>query len=276
MTGTESSPADVRNRLRRPVPMGVGAVGAGLLVAFVAGVFLDWPTAALGLALTGALLATAFLVARLSGPVARELVWPDERRAGDAPVAAAARAAVSTPVRRRWVLGGVGGLGLVALGGAVLLGWLGRDSGPRTAWRRGVHLVTAEGQRIRAADVPVGGFGTVWPEDAVRADLAAVVLTRLATQDAEPPTVLEWVVADRLVAYSKICTHAGCPVGLYQEDTDSLFCPCHQATFDAARGAVPTFGPASRPLPQLPLGVDRDGFLIATSGFTTPIGPVRG
>ncbi|MGY1833762.1 ubiquinol-cytochrome c reductase iron-sulfur subunit [Blastococcus sp. SYSU DS0510] len=276
MTGTEAPPGTGRDRLRRPVPIGVGAVATGLLVAFVAGVFLGWSTAALGLTLTGALLAAALLFGQVGGPAAQELAWPDERRPGDAPVVAAAGAAVSTPVRRRRVLGGLGGLVVAALAGVGLLAWSGRDRGPGTAWRRGVHLVTAEGQRIRAADVPVGGFGTVWPEGAVRADLSAVVLVRLATQEAEPPTVLEWVVADRLVAYSKICTHAGCPVGLYQEDSDSLFCPCHQATFDAARGAVPTFGPASRPLPQLPLGVDDDGFLVATSGFRTPIGPVRG
>ena len=276
MTGTNGRRTTAGDRVRRPVPIGVGAVAAVLLAAFVVGLVLDWPTGALGLTLTGALLGAAFLAGRLPAPSAQELVWPDERRAGDAPVAAAAGAAVSTPVRRRWVLGGLGGLGVGALGGVGLLAWLGRDRGPETAWRRGVHLVTAEGQRIRAADVPVGGFGTVWPEDAVRADLSAVVLVRLATQEAEPPTVLDWVVDERLVAYSKICTHAGCPVGLYQEDTDSLFCPCHQATFDAARGAVPTFGPASRPLPQLPLAVDRDGFLVATAGFTTRIGPVRG
>ncbi|MCF6506065.1 Rieske (2Fe-2S) protein [Blastococcus sp. MG754426] len=274
MTGVR--PGAAGDRLRRPVPVGVGAVAAALLVAFVAGVFLDWPTSALGLALTGALLAVAVVVGQVRGPVARELVWPDERCPGDAPVATAAAAAVATPVRRRWVLGGLGGLGVGALTGVGLLAWSGRDGGPVTAWRRGVHLVTAEGQRIRAADVPVGGFGTVWPEGSVRADLSAVVLVRLATQEAQPPTVLDWVVGDRIVAYSKICTHAGCPVGLYQEDTDSLFCPCHQATFDAARGAVPTFGPASRPLPQLPLGVDGDGFLVATDGFPTPIGPVRG
>ncbi|WP_346619899.1 Rieske (2Fe-2S) protein [Blastococcus montanus] len=276
MTGTDAPPTTTRDRLRRPVPIGVALVTAVLLAAFVVGLVLGWPTGALGLALTGALLGAAFLAGRFPGPAAQELTWPDERRPGTAPVVAAAGAAVRTPVRRRWVLGGLGGLGIGALTGVGLLAWLGRDRGPETPWRRGVHLVTAEGQRIRAADVPVGGFGTVWPEDAVRADLSAVVLIRLATQEAEPPTVLDWVVGERIVAYSKICTHAGCPVGLYQEDTDSLFCPCHQATFDAARGAVPTFGPASRPLPQLPLGVDRDGFLVATGGFPTPVGPVRG
>ncbi|MGY2065156.1 QcrA and Rieske domain-containing protein [Blastococcus sp. SYSU DS0619] len=276
MTGTEAPPKTRGARLRRPVPIGAGVAAGALLVAFVAGVFLGWSTAALGLTLTGALLAAAIVVAAIPGPVAQELVWPDERRAGDAPVAAAAGAVLSTPVRRRWLLGGIGGLGVGALAGVGWLAWSGRDRGPETAWRAGVHPVTAEGRRIRAADVPVGGFGTVWPEGAVRADLSAVVLVRLATQEAVPPTVLEWVVGERLVAYSKICTHAGCPVGLYQEDTDSLFCPCHQATFDAARGATPTFGPASRPLPQLPLGVDGDGFLVATGGFRTPVGPVRG
>lgn len=275
MTGTDTRPT-VRDRLGGPVPIGVAVLAAALLAAFVVGLFLDWPTGVLGLTLTGALLGAAYLAGRFGAPSAEELAWPDERRAGDAPVAAAAGAAVSTPVRRRWVLGGLGGLGIGALTGAGLLAWLGRDRGPGTQWRPGVHLVTADGERIRAAEVPVGGFGTVWPEGDARADLSAVVLVRLSAQEALPPTVLDWVVGERIVAYSKICTHAGCPVGLYQETDDTLFCPCHQATFDAARGAVPTFGPASRPLPQLPLGVDRDGFLVAIAGFPVPIGPVRG
>ena len=75
------------------------------------------------------------------------------------------------------------------------------------------------------------------------------------------------------VAYSKICTHVGCPVGLYQEDTHELVCPCHQSTFDVLDGARPRFGPATRPLPQLPLAVDGEGFLVAQSDFTEPVGP---
>jgi ubiquinol-cytochrome c reductase iron-sulfur subunit len=270
VTGTDTGRTAGATGRGRAVLIGVAAVAALLLAACVVGLVAGWSTDVLGLTLGGSLLAAAYLVAQFRPPQERELVWPDQREPGDAPVAAAI---AGHPVRRRWVLGGMGAGAVAGIG---LLAGLGRDAPPETGWRRGVHLVTADGQRIRAGEVPVGGFGTVWPEDAVRSDLAAVVLVRLSAQEPRHPTVLDWVVGERLVAYSKVCTHAGCPVGLYQEDTDSLFCPCHQATFDAARGATPTFGPASRPLPQLPLGVDDDGFLVATGGFPTAIGPVRG
>jgi ubiquinol-cytochrome c reductase iron-sulfur subunit len=82
----------------------------------------------------------------------------------------------------------------------------------------------------------------------------------------------EWSV-DGVVGYSKICTHAGCPVGLYRAEAHELLCPCHQSTFDVLRGAVPVFGPAARALPQLPLDVDGEGFLIARGDFAEPVGP---
>ncbi|MGH7735831.1 MAG: ubiquinol-cytochrome c reductase iron-sulfur subunit, partial [Gemmatimonadales bacterium] len=75
------------------------------------------------------------------------------------------------------------------------------------------------------------------------------------------------------VAYSKLCTHAGCPVGLYQDNTQQLVCPCHQSMFDVLKGAQQTFGPAPRPLPQLPLMVDAEGFLRAQRGYHEPVGP---
>ena len=91
-------------------------------------------------------------------------------------------------------------------------------------------------------------------------------------QNAPLPGRDDWTVAD-LIAYSKICTHAGCPVGLYQAQSGLLLCPCHQSTFEVADGAKPIFGPATRSLPQLPLGTDADGYLIATGDFSAPIGP---
>ncbi len=81
-----------------------------------------------------------------------------------------------------------------------------------------------------------------------------------------------WVV-DGIVAYSKLCTHVGCPVGLYQAQEALLLCPCHQSTFDVLAGAEPIFGPAARPLPQLPLAVDDEGYLVATGDFEAPVGP---
>jgi ubiquinol-cytochrome c reductase iron-sulfur subunit len=83
-------------------------------------------------------------------------------------------------------------------------------------------------------------------------------------------------VVDGLVAYAKVCTHAGCPVGLFRERDDALFCPCHQSTFDVRRGAEPTFGPAARALPQLPLAVDDEGYLVAAGDFTEQVGPAFG
>ena len=78
---------------------------------------------------------------------------------------------------------------------------------------------------------------------------------------------------DGIVAFSKICTHVGCPVALYEQQTHHILCPCHQSTFDASDGAKVVFGPAKRPLPQLPITVDDEGYLVAQDGFNEPIGP---
>ena len=144
-----------------------------------------------------------------------------------------------------------------------------------TAWAAGVRLVTTDGQPLRPADVAGGGIASVWPQDAIGEERSAVLLLRLSTPPSEP-TNSDWVVDGEVVAYSKVCTHAGCPVALYRERDNALFCPCHQSTFAPARGAVPTFGPAARALPQLPLGVNDDGYLIALDDFQAPVGPAAG
>lgn len=82
----------------------------------------------------------------------------------------------------------------------------------------------------------------------------------------------DWSI-DGIVCYSKICTHVGCPISLYERTTHHLLCPCHQSTFDLADSAKVIFGPAARALPQLPLAVDDEGFLVAQSDFTEPVGP---
>jgi ubiquinol-cytochrome c reductase iron-sulfur subunit len=76
-----------------------------------------------------------------------------------------------------------------------------------------------------------------------------------------------------ILAFSKICTHVGCPVALYEQQTHHMLCPCHQSTFDVTDGAKVIFGPAHRPLPQLPIEVDSEGYLVATGDFPEPIGP---
>ena len=84
---------------------------------------------------------------------------------------------------------------------------------------------------------------------------------------------MNWTIDNTIVAYSKICTHVGCPVALYEQTTHHILCPCHQSTFDASNGASVIFGPAPRPLPQLPLMVDCNGYIAAASDFTQPVGP---
>ncbi len=89
----------------------------------------------------------------------------------------------------------------------------------------------------------------------------------------EPGKVVQNWTVDNIVAYSKICTHVGCPAALYEQTTHHILCPCHQSTFDAARGAKVIFGPATRALPQLPMTVDAQGFLVARHDFIEPVGP---
>lgn len=179
------------------------------------------------------------------------------------------------PQRRRLLTLMLGGAALVGAAGVLGLVRFGPRPPSGTAWRRGVRLTTIDGNHVRPDDVPPGGVVTVWPEGAVATELAAAMLIRLR-EAPEPPTRLADVVDTTLVAYSRLCTHAGCAVALFRDRDQALFCPCHQATFDARRGAVPTAGPASHPLPQLPLTIDEDGFVVATGGFTARPGAVGG
>ena len=101
---------------------------------------------------------------------------------------------------------------------------------------------------------------------------STVLLIKLRPEQLEKPTVMNWTV-NGTVAYSKICTHLGCPAALYEQTTHHILCPCQQSTFDAARGAAVIFGPAARPLPQLPITTDSEGYLVAQSDFHEPVGP---
>ena len=142
-----------------------------------------------------------------------------------------------------------------------------------TAWRPGLRLVNEEGRPVRLDSLEVGGTLTAFPEGAQHAADAQVVLVRVEEGALKPrPGRDDWTPRG-YVAYSKICPHVGCPVGLYQSDTHELLCPCHQSTFDVLDGARPRFGPATRSLPQLPLSVDGEGFLTAQADFDEPVGP---
>jgi ubiquinol-cytochrome c reductase iron-sulfur subunit len=150
-----------------------------------------------------------------------------------------------------------------------------------TPWHRGVRLVDEHGRPLRAGDIEPESFYTAFPQGASRELLGApLVLVRIDPGDLQLPRGREGWAPDGILAYSKICTHAGCSVALYRaplyEPTSSrpaLVCPCHYSTFDPARGAKVLFGPAGRPLPQLPLTIDGGGRLIAAGGFSGRIGP---
>jgi ubiquinol-cytochrome c reductase iron-sulfur subunit len=174
------------------------------------------------------------------------------------------------------------GLGAVATLGVAAIFPL-RSLGPspgrglkETPYRAGgVRLVTEEGEPIRPADLEPGALATVFPAGAIRDAQAPTILIRLGDDDLadfQPREGREDWTVEGVVAFSKLCTHTGCPVGLYQQELKLLLCPCHQSTFDVLQGAEPVFGPAARPLPQLPLGLDSVGFLIATGDFSDPVG----
>ncbi len=167
---------------------------------------------------------------------------------------------------------------VVAMGGAALfpLRSLGPNPGDAlevTPWKDGLHLVTDDGSVVKADDVPEGGLVTVFPEGHAGSSDGQAVLIRVAPRDLKPVAGREDWSPEGLIAYSKLCTHAGCPVGLYQSKLHQLLCPCHQSNFDVLDGAKPTGGPAAAPLPQLPLRIDDQGALRATGDFSAPVGP---
>jgi ubiquinol-cytochrome c reductase iron-sulfur subunit len=184
-------------------------------------------------------------------------------------------------IKRRKMLGGLFALAS-ATAGIVLIFPL-RSLGPKpgrtlfhTNWRKGSQLVALSGRPVHLDDLEVGGILTVFPQGFVGNSPDQVVLLRLGPgpepTTLTPPGRTSWGVAG-YVAYSKMCTHLGCPVGLYQEQTQQLVCPCHQSIFNVNAGAVPEFGPAARPLPQLPITATRRGFLVASDGFDQAVGP---
>ncbi len=153
------------------------------------------------------------------------------------------------------------------------------DSLFTTNWRKGSKLATVDGRLVQVDDLELGGVLTVFPQGYEGSSPDQVILIRLAVLGPDdppypiaPPGHTEWGVQG-YVAYSKLCTHLGCPVGLYQERTQQLVCPCHQSIFNVNAGAVPEFGPAPRPLPQLPITVDTTGQMRANGSFDQAVGP---
>jgi ubiquinol-cytochrome c reductase iron-sulfur subunit len=181
-------------------------------------------------------------------------------------------------VRRTLVLSGLGFLAVlvVPLRGLIPTGtplppWRALE---RTPWQPGRRLVDKDGKPFRAADVAVGTALTVFPDGRTRADDAQAMLLRVDPADIPLMSAeTRRRSASGLLCYSKICTHAGCPVGLYEQTSHQLVCPCHLSVFDVLQQARASNGPAARPLPQLPLEVDGDGYVVAAGDFQGQVGP---
>ena len=194
--------------------------------------------------------------------------------------------------RRGMILASMGGaLGIVAVPALVTLADLGpwptaavrRETIEKTIWADGVRVVNDTNWiPLKASDLEIGQLVNAEPENLkelhgkdyhnMKAKTALVVVRMDPNTIKIPESRKDWQVGG-ILAYSKICTHVGCPISLWEQQTHHLLCPCHQSTFDLGNSGVVVFGPAARSLPQLPLKVDSQGYLVAQSDFTVPVGP---
>ena len=234
----------------------------------------QWLGLALGLAF--ALLALACIVIARRLVVTEELAepYPEDHPGEVETIDELLEESGSRFTRKRLVklagAGALGTLGLAALTPVLSLGpALDTDALTETPWRRGRRLVDDSGQPIAAADIEAEAFYTAYPEGADRELIGSpLVVVRIGAGN------------QGVVAYSKICTHAGCAIALYRKPTfpdtqpgPALVCPCHYSSFDPADNGKVIFGPAGRALPRLPLEIDTDGNLRAAGNFSGPVGP---
>jgi ubiquinol-cytochrome c reductase iron-sulfur subunit len=263
-----------------------GATAALFVVAYA----LDWSTQLLGGALGASLglFALALIIIGMRLVVTEELTEDYPRTGTPEEQDAVARIVRESGTRftRKRLLGAAAATAGGALGAALVTPAL--SLGPaldtsrldETPWRRGLRLIDKDGKPYTAQDIG-SAFSTAFPEDAdPKAIGSPIVLVRLDPAELRLPRGRERWAPDGIVAYSKICTHAGCAVALYRnpkfepaEPDRALVCPCHYSTFDVTSGGTVLFGPAGRPLPQLPLMVDAGGDLRAAGGFSGPVGP---
>jgi ubiquinol-cytochrome c reductase iron-sulfur subunit len=249
----------------RPPRTALVAAAVGLLAFGLAGVVLviatddRWVAAAAGIGI--AALGIAFVM------WAKEADEPgEEERVQKGPDQA----------RRRLILLAGAGAAVTTTAAISVPVFLRTDAAARrlrsTAWSEGTRVVDAFGNLVRADGIEIGDLINIYPEGWVGESDSQGIMLRddpaRFSPDARPsPDPIEGVIA-----YSKLCTHMACPLGLYQQQSGTLLCPCHQALFDVLDGGRVLRGPASRPLPQLPLGVDGDGTLIALGDFTDAVG----
>jgi ubiquinol-cytochrome c reductase iron-sulfur subunit len=283
-------PAEPRAELLVLLLLGLASAGAVAFIVLYA-VSIPSQTQYLGLSLGLSLLfvAAALIVASHRLVVTEELEEdypPEEHVAEQERVVQLVEEGGDRLTRRRLfrlgLLGAGGTLGLALLTPVLSLGpffetrlYLG------TPWRRGRRLVDENGRPWRAGDIERDDFYTAFAEGADMEELGSpLVLVRLPPGDLRLPEHLRGYDAGGIVAYSKICTHAGCAIAMYRaplfqpaEPRPALVCPCHYSTFDPATGGTVLFGPAGRPLPMLPIEVDGRGFLRAKGNFDGPVGP---
>ncbi|MGP3685496.1 cytochrome bc1 complex Rieske iron-sulfur subunit [Streptomyces sp. IBSNAI002] len=185
------------------------------------------------------------------------------------------------PLIRNTLLGALAMLPLSAVMIMRDLGPLPEDKLRKTLWAKGKLLINQNTMEpLRPEDVLVGSLTFAMPEGLeedqhdfqVQIAKAALMIVRIQPDDIKDKRELEWS-HDGIVAYSKICTHVGCPISLYEQQTHHVLCPCHQSTFDLSDGARVIFGPAGHALPQLRIGVNDEGFLEALGDFEEPVGP---
>jgi ubiquinol-cytochrome c reductase iron-sulfur subunit len=282
VTHDAQAPARPEHVTTWPIGLGIAATIAGAIsfaVCFIVGASNAWLGGSLALALLGLGLALAFWGRDLADEVAagRYPVPPDGVE-GQAELATQLDEHASVITRRTFLSKAlVLSIAVFALSQVVLLGALGPwpgDSLASTGWRKGRRLVTEEGEPIDSKTaLATGGVIVAFPEGGEDLANSQVALLHFVNGDFKPQAGRESWSPDNFVAYSRVCTHAGCPVAEYLDVAQKLVCPCHQSEFDLLNGAQPSGGPASRPLPQLPLAIDADGFLIAQSDFTTDVGP---
>jgi ubiquinol-cytochrome c reductase iron-sulfur subunit len=263
------------------------ALAFPFLYGFDVGSLTQWLGLSLGLAFV--FLALAMLVLAKRVVVTEELAEhypPPSRRFEQEDLAQLVEESGDSISRGRLLVlaGGaaLGALGVALVTPAASLGpVLDMDPFFRTEWKRGRRLVDEHGRPLRADEIEQKVFYTAYPEHADREQYGSpLIVVRLDPRELDLPPERQGWAPRGIVAYSKICTHAGCAVSLYRvptfapvEPKPALVCPCHYSTFDPARAGEVLFGPAGRPLPQLPLRIDAKGELRAAGNFSGAVGP---
>ncbi|MBI2704145.1 MAG: Rieske (2Fe-2S) protein [Actinobacteria bacterium] len=181
-------------------------------------------------------------------------------------------------MERRGLLTKLLGAAIAATGLAALVPFLSLGPKPgesfkKTKWTNGKYVVNEQNERVHTNQVGTNAVLTVFPENEVGNALSQALLIGLRPNELQVVPGRETWTPDNVAGFSKVCTHAGCPVGLYQAQLGYLICPCHQSTFNVYNACEPIFGPAATPLPQLPMAVDTEGYLLSTGDFSDPPGP---